>query len=158
MVEPPKEPANRPETERLQPFPRRGESFVQPASYRPATKKLSIFNDPSRPESLAINVSLAILVFPLIWFGLLILWAIGGTQGTDAEQTDIDHALILAAVVVCALAIVGVSVHWVYGRHRLPPAARKPFRSTKVAASAVLVLAVSGGAAALGIKLWNTVI
>jgi hypothetical protein len=66
MVEPPEEPAHRPEIERLQPFPRRGESFVQPASYRPAIREPSIFNDPRRPLSLGISVSLAILPFPAV--------------------------------------------------------------------------------------------
>jgi hypothetical protein len=90
-------------------------------------------------------------MFPVVWFVLLILYALGDGDTTGNAESSVA---ILAAVVV-ALGLVACSVGWIHARRSHPRDARARLRGGEGFLSAAAVLAVVGPVIVFGFWAWN---
>jgi hypothetical protein len=89
-----------------------------------------------------------------LWFGLLILWALGATA-TDEEITHAARVILVIAASASALGMVAGSFAWLAARRSYSPEARVAMSGREVALSASAILVVLGVVVALGVLLWH---
>src|SRR5947199_730421 len=87
---------------------------------KPDGPKGFLLGDPRRPRSLALALVIAIASFPVLWFGVLILYALGeGDTTGNAEQ-----GIASVAAVPVAIGLLAASVGWINARLSYPADAR----------------------------------
>ena len=96
-------------------------------------------------------------MFPALWFGLLILWALGAPAQSDAKSVHDERVLVVIAAVVAGLGLVAAVLDWAQMRGRCSPEERTPIRSAEGAVSAVVAVAALAVAIGIGGVLWNLV-
>jgi hypothetical protein len=111
---------------------------------------------PPRPVHLAIGWIVSLAVFPVVWVGMVVLWALGSAGPvTEQQELDGERLAVGTAAVVSGLGIVGATVLWVNARRRYPPETCKPLRSREGIWSGVVALALLGTVIGFSIWLWT---
>lgn len=132
---------------------------------KPVDDRRFLFGDARRPRSLALAMVVSVATFPVFWGILLIIWGLGGTndyaQSEEALRQSDQHAervIVVLAAILPAIALVAASLDWRGARRSYAPETRGALLGREGILCAAAVFAVLGGAVALGVLLWNSVI
>ena len=123
-----------------------------------ATPRRFLFGDPRRTRSLGLGCVTAIAAFPVYWFVLLFVVALGGGAGRDATESEtqvLAQTVVLFAAGLSILAVVVVAFSWGAARRSYPPDSRESPWSLETGLWAVVVLVMLVLALWFGMFAWN---
>ena len=92
------------------------------------TPRRFLFGDPRRTRSLGLGCVTAIAAYPVYWFVLLFVVALGGGAGRDATESEtqaLAQTVVLFATGLSILAVVVVAFSWGAARQSYPPESRE---------------------------------
>ena len=123
-----------------------------------ATPKQFLFGDPRRTRSLGLGCVAAVVSYPVYFFVLLFLVALGGGAGRDATESDnqaLAQTVVLFAAGFVILAVVVVAFSWGAARGSYPPESRESPLSLETGLWAVALLVMLVLASVFGVWAWN---
>ena len=123
-----------------------------------ANPKHFLFGDPRRTRSLGLGCVAAIASYPIYWFVLLFVVALGGGAGsdaTDSENQSLAQATVWFAAGFVIVVLVIVAFLWVAARRSYPPESRESPWSLEAGLWAVAVLVMLALASWFGVFAWN---
>jgi hypothetical protein len=126
-------------------------SAPAPTSTQESTRDF-LFGDPRRPRSLALAFVAAIALFPVAWAALLVVYGLGSYATTQHGE----RVIVVLAAIPAAIGLIAAPLDWRGARRSYPPDDRGALLGREGVLCGAVVLAVLGGATALGVLLWTT--
>jgi hypothetical protein len=124
----------------------------------PVNPKRFLFGDPRRTRSLGLGCVTAIASYPVYWFILLFVVALGGGAGsdaTDSENQSLAQSIVWLAAGFVMLAVVVVAFSWVTARRSYAPESRASPWSLETGLWAVAIMVMLALASWFGVFAWN---
>jgi hypothetical protein len=112
-----------------------------------------LFGDPRRPRSLALALVTAIVIFPVAWVALLVVYGLGSN---DPATQHGERVIVVLAAIPAVIGLLAAVLDWRGARRSYPPDARGALVGREGVVCGAAVLVVLGAATALGVVLWNS--